>query len=243
MGCRAQSKRNKKSRPNNAREPVVTPALVAPGCSVNLSLAAIAAAVASVGDLLMLYVANAARPELGLAVAPPIMLWAGALLGVVAIPFYALGYRSVASLVAPRFASHARIIAGTGTVGSLLGAVIHGATAFFIRDALAWGEPARDPTLASRGGAPPLLAMWGIATVLIVAASVAFALAVRSGGVSRVPRALAWANPAVLTLLLALVGATSALGQAFVVPAAPNLAHFVFFAACTRATRADATPA
>ena len=202
---------------------------------MSLALAAIAAAVASVGDLMMLYVANSARPELGLAAAPRISLWIGALLGVVAIPCYALGYRGVASLVLPRFPSHARIIAGTGAFGSLLGAVIHGATALFIRDVFASGAVAQDPT-AAVAESPLLLTMWGAAAVLVLVGSAAFALAAQRG-VPRIPRAFAWLNPALLTVLLALLGATSVLGQAFLVPAAPNLAHFVFFAACARATR------
>jgi hypothetical protein len=41
---------------------------------------------------------------------------------------------------------------------------------------------------------------------------------------------MALANPAVFTLGLVAAGQESVLGQAFLVPAAPNLAHVVFFA-------------
>jgi len=204
-----------------------------------LAVASIAAVVASIGDLLMLAVANTGRPELRLAAVPPVVLWVGALLGVVAIPFYALGYGHAARLIAQPFPGYARVVAGAGSLGALLGAVIHGYTALFVRDALASGAPAGDP-LAAIGNAPPLAAAWALATLLIVAASVAFALAVRHG-VPGVPRALALAIPAVVTVAIALVGGATLLGRAFLVPAAPNLAHVVFFAACARATQRGST--
>ena len=188
----------------------------------------------------MLYVANAGRPELGLAAPPPALLWMGGGLGVVAIPLYVLGYRAAATLVAAGYERHARVIAGAGTTGSVLGAVIHGCTAFFIRDGLASGAPAEDP-LAAVAGSPLLLTLWGVAALLVVAASVAFAMAARRG-VLRVSRGLAWANPAVVTLFLTLVGSLTPLSRAFLVPAAPNLAHVVFFAACVRAIRAATLP-
>ena len=43
------------------------------------------------------------------------------------------------------------------------------------------------------------------------------------------PRWLAFANPALLTLGIVFLGAASAVGRAFLVPAAPNVAHVVFF--------------
>ena len=47
------------------------------------AIGALAAVAASAGDLLMLWVANARRPELGLAAPPDTVLWLGAALGVV----------------------------------------------------------------------------------------------------------------------------------------------------------------
>lgn len=201
------------------------------------AVAALAAVVATVGDLSMLYVANAGRPELDLAAAPPALLWIGGVLGVVAIPFYLLGYRAAATLVAAGYVRHARVIAGAGTLGSVLGAVIHGCTAFFIRHGLASGAPAQDP-LAAVAGSPLLLTLWGAATLLVIAASVAFAVALRRG-VPGVPRGLAWANPAVVTIALSLVGSVTPMSRAFILPAAPNLAHVVFFVACVRAMKLE----
>ena len=54
-----------------------------------LRLAAIAAVLASLGDLLLLYFANAQRPELGLPAIGSVWLLGGGVLGALAIPFYA----------------------------------------------------------------------------------------------------------------------------------------------------------
>ena len=51
------------------------------------------------------------------------------------------------------------------------------------------------------------------------------------------PRGWIVANPAVASVLLAAAGAATELGRAFLVPAAPNLAHVVFFAAALRSSR------
>ena len=201
------------------------------GCT----LAATAAVVASVGDLMMLYVANAGRPELGLVAAPAAVLWIGALLGVVAIPLYVLGYRGAAALVAGCSARDARVIAGAGAVGSILGAVIHGCTALFIRDGLSSGVPAQDPLIAL-GASPLLVALWAVAALLIVGASISFARVLLLA-VAGAPRTLAWMNPALVTILFSLLGSATLLLRSFLVPAAPNLAHVVFFAACARVLR------
>lgn len=198
-----------------------------------LALAAIAAVVATLGDIMMLYVANVGRPDFGLPPVPIAVLWIGGLLGVLAIPIYVLGYRAAAALVSLPFARHARVVSGAGGVGSVIGAVIHGRTATFIRDRVVAGAPARDPILAV-GESPLLVVLWATAAVLVVTASIAFALAVRRG-VPSVPRGLAWVNVASVTIMLAMAGAATPESRAFLVPAAPNVAHIVFFAACARA--------
>jgi hypothetical protein len=201
------------------------------------AVAALAAVIATAGDLLMLYVANAGRPVLGLAAPPPALLWIGGVLGVVAIPLYVLGYRAAATLAAPRLERHARVIAGAGACGSLLGAVIHGCTAFVIREGLSSGAPPEDP-LAAVAGSPLLLTLWGAAALLVISASVAFAIALRRG-VPGLSRGLLWANPAVVTIALSLAGSVTPILRAFLVPAAPNLAHVVFFVACARVMKLE----
>lgn len=187
-----------------------------------LAVAATAAAVATAGDLLMLLVANAARPELALSRPPPLVLPLGAFLGIVAIPLYALGYRAVARAIAPGSPLRARIVQGCGLGAAGIGAAIHGATALAIRAEPTAGANAGSP-LESVAASGLLVAAWAAAALLVVVASAAIA------GARSLPRPVAWLNPAAATLLLALAGLPGALGRAFLVPAAPNLAHVAFF--------------
>ena len=61
--------------------------------------------------------------------------------------------------------------------------------------------------------------------------------ALRDGARCRAP--VAWLNPAAVTLLLArgAAGLPWEIGRSFLVPAAPNLAHVVFFASLLLARR------
>jgi hypothetical protein len=194
-----------------------------------LLLATAAAVAATAGDVLMLYVVNARRPELGLAPPPDLALPLGSALGVVAIPLYALGYAAIARAIVARAPALARVVAWTGALGAAIGAIIHGLTGRLIGAALAAGAPAAPPfeaMMAWEGS--PLPALWGLASVLVVAGSVAVARAgKREAGL---PRAARLVNPAVLTLALGLAGLGAELGRSFLTPAAPNLAHGVFFA-------------
>ena len=108
-------------------------------------VAAFAALVASAGDLLLLYVANAQRDELGLPQAGRAWLWLGGTIGVVASPFYALGYRSASRLMAAVSLRAAQAVFVAGTAGALLGSVIHGVTAVHISAELDARAPGRDP--------------------------------------------------------------------------------------------------
>jgi hypothetical protein len=194
-------------------------------------IAAAAAGFATVGDLLMLYAANAPRPELALPPAPEGALLAGGLLGVAAIPLYAFGYRAAARLAGDGAGSRRRGLAEIGVMIAVLGASIHGLTAFLIADDLSAGAPPRDPLAAITAWGLPILVLWMVAALLVLIASVHFSAGVvraRSSG----PRGLALATPALLTMLLALPGLGSPLGAAFLTPAAPNVAHGLFFLAC-----------
>lgn len=203
-------------------------------------LAAGAAAVASAGDLLMLYAANAPRPELGLPQPGRGWLWMGAALGVLAIPLYAVGYRAAARLLEPASAFAARVVARTGLAVALLGALIHGLTAAYIAASLDAAGPAGDPLAGVAAAGRLLLVLWGLASLGVVVASIVFAWGVGRGR-TPAPRSLAWANPALLTVVIAAAGLPSLTLRAFLTPAAPNLAHLVFFLACgaagTRASR------
>jgi hypothetical protein len=196
-------------------------------------VAAVAAVFASAGDLLLLYVANARRPELGLPPAPGGALALGGALGVVAIPLYALGYRAAAGLVPRRSAASARTVAGLGAVAAIAGAAIHGLTARAIHIEAAAAAPAADP-LAGLLASTPLLLLWALAALCVLAASCV--LAIRTlGSPLLAERLAAIANPALLTVALVAIGLATPLGRAFLAPAAPNLAHAAFFALCARA--------
>lgn len=204
---------------------------------VAFAVAAAAAVVASIGDLLMLWVANALRPGSGVPSPPPGALGLGAALGVAAIPLYALGYAAAAARARPALGSGAGGVMLAGGLGAVLGAYIHVATAWLIEDQMRGagttpvGSPLEGVMLA--GGA--LTLPWAAAALLVTLASAALAYA---AGRAAVPRVWLIANPAVATMLLAATGAATELGRAFIVPAAPNLAHVVFFATALRSAGA-----
>jgi len=199
-------------------------------------VAALAALVASAGDLLLLYVANSQRHELGLPRAGPAWLWPGGALGVVAIPFYALGYRSASRLVAAVSVRAARALFVAGAAGALIGAVIHGLTAAHISGELDAAAPGRDPLTSLVDWGPVLFTLWGLAALLVLVASALFAWFV-GRGTTAAPRRAALANPALLTIALAAVGLPFVLLRSFLTPAAPNIAHLIFFLVCSRLPR------
>jgi hypothetical protein len=197
-----------------------------------LAIACAAAVAASVGDLLMLYMGNAMRPELALEPLPPAMLWPGALLGVIGIPLYALGY--VAAARDFRRRAMARLVVYPGVIASLGGAVIHGLTALEIQHGIAAGATARPPLEAVVAAGPWLVGLWVIVGAMFLVASVAFALEqlrTATGGA----RLLAFANPTLVTVALVSFALPNEWLRSFLAPAAPNLAHVVFFFALWRA--------
>jgi hypothetical protein len=202
-----------------------------------LRVALVAALTASAGDLLMLYVANAPRSELGLPPPAPFVLSVGALLGVAGIPLYALGYRAVGGRLAASSPRAARLVWTAGAGAAATGAFIHGLTALLIHGEARSGGAARSPleAVATWGGVP--LVAWCVAAVLALVASAAI-LRVGISRASGLPRWWAWLNPAIATLVVAAPGMASELGRSFLVPAAPNLGHAVFFGCSLVAFRA-----
>jgi hypothetical protein len=204
----------------------------------DIRVAALAALVASLGDLLLLYVANSQRPELGLPQVGRAWLWLGASLGVVALPIYAIGYRCASRLVAAASERAARTLFVSGTAGALIGAAIHGLTAAYIDRDLDAAAAGRDPLTSMLDWGPALLSLWALAGLLVLAASALFAWFV-GGGRTRAPRCAALANPALLTIALSTAGLPFVLLRAFLTPAAPNLAHLIFFVVCARISRPE----
>ena len=101
------------------------------------------------------------------------------------------------------------------------------------------GAPVTDPlTLAGRYGAY-LYPLWGIVATLVFVASVLYAALVRRGDTA-FPRWMTPLNPAVLLVIVGTLGSATPLLAAFLLPAAPNLVHAIFFAlttACPRSRR------
>jgi len=200
---------------------------------VAFAVAAAAAVVASIGDLLMLWVANALRPGFGIPSPPTGALGLGVALGVAAIPLYALGYAAAAVRARPALGNVANGVMLAGGLGAVLGAYIHAATGWLIEEQMR-GAPAGSPLEGVMHAGASVTVPWAMATVLVVLASAALAYAAWHAAV---PRAWLVANPAVATVMLGAAGAATELGRAFVVPAAPNLAHIVFFVAALRSGR------
>ena len=198
---------------------------------VAFAVAAMAAVVASIGDLLMLWVANALRPDFGVPSPPPGALGLGVALGVAAIPLYALGYAAAAARARPALGRAAEGVTLAGGLGAVLGAYIHAATAWLIEDQVRGAGAVGAPLDGVMQAGAALTVPWAAAALLVTLASAALAYAARRAAA---PRVWLVANPAVATLLLGAAGAASELGRAFVVPAAPNLAHIVFFATALR---------
>jgi hypothetical protein len=189
-------------------------------------VAALAAAAATVGDLLLLWAGNAARPELALPRPPAGAVWVGMWLGTLAIPLYAVGYAEVAAALRPAGGRQAGALLLLGTYGAALGGTIHALTGLL----LARSEPAAsDPLalLAAHGGL--LLPLWALVGATLCAGSVVYARTILRGA-APYPRWMALANPAALTVALAVVALPSPRLRAFLLPAAPNVAHVLFFA-------------
>ncbi len=206
-----------------------------------LRAACAAAVAASVGDLLMLAVANAGSTEPGLDPPAAVSLALGAVLGVLGIPLYYAGYRAASQTLARSSPGAARLVllGGAGTAG--IGAFIHGLTAFMIRRDLEAATPVQSPLEAVVDWGVFPVAAWSLAALCVLVASVAMFRGALSHS-SDLPRWWGWTNPAFVTVAIAASASGSELGRSFLAPAAPNLAHVVFFACSLAALRSPSQP-
>ncbi|MCC6531314.1 MAG: hypothetical protein IT531_02100 [Burkholderiales bacterium] len=164
----------------------------------------------------------------------PILLWLGGLAGVLAIPLYTAGYRASTALVAiDRVSARYAIVLGGACVG-LFGAATHGFTAMDIHATIEAGQSLRAPQDAFAPAWTPLFVCGAIAGAATLATALGFAINAWPGS-PRVAKAAILANPVLGTIALAGIGAVSDTLRPFMIPAAPNLAHLVFFLACRRA--------
>jgi hypothetical protein len=85
---------------------------------------------------------------------------------------------------------------------------------------------------------PLLPTLWALAALLVLVASALFLWFV-GRGTTVAPRRAAFANPALATIALAAAGLPSVLLRSFLVPAAPNIAHLIFFVVCSRVLRSS----
>ena len=193
-------------------------------------MALVGAVAASAGDLALLWVGWAQDGRLGIAAAPAGTLLLGHYLGVFGIPLYALGYAALADGIRDAAPAAARSLRLLGAVGSVLGAVVHGLTGALTHAAIRTGASTAPSDLLAIPEAAFLLPLWVIVALALATGSVVFAAAVRRGG-TRFPRWMALCNPFVATVAIVVLATPFPTLAGFVVPAAPNLAHVVVFAA------------
>jgi hypothetical protein len=163
-------------------------------------------------------------------------LAAGTLIGVLAIPIYALGYGAIATACTRPLAR--ALIAGGGTVAGVVGGAIHGMTGLGVHlDRVAGVTPLTPADFVARHGAF-LGPLWGLAALGVLLASLAIVWS-RVSGAGGLPAAVAVCTPAAVTA--ALLGVTVAHPAPWttdlLAPAAPNLAHVVFFGTAALARR------
>ena len=197
----------------------------------------VAAIAATAGDFLLLATANAGRPGFEWLPAPSEpALWIGTYLGVLAIPCYGLGYRSVARGLPPR---DGRVVAALGVAGGVVGGTTHGLTGLALHVESAGGMGFDPVTFSARYGSY-LAPLWALIGILLLIGSSAFALGVARGR-SSFPRGLTLANPLCVTSAIVFAAAPSEIFRPFLVPAAPNIAHVVFFGLAAATSRKPTT--
>jgi hypothetical protein len=203
----------------------------------HLEVALLGALAATCGDLLLLYVGNSLRPELALPPAPAAVLWIGALLGVIGIPLYAIGYRAVARAFGAGLVS--RLVVYPGLIAALGGAAIHGLTAIEIRRGIESGAPAAAPLEAIAASGGWLATLWSLVIAMFLIASVAFAWG-RWRTAKGSARLAVLASPVLVAVVLMAVSGGNEWLRSFLAPAAPNAAHVVFFLVMWRLTDGSA---
>jgi len=183
-------------------------------------IALLAAIVASLGDVGLLWAVNSGRGALGLALPPVWLVTVSTLAGALALPLYGLGYRARARCVAP--CPRGRVVARGGALLGGLGAVTHTTLGVLIQSgSMPRGVTPMEGVL--RAGLP-LVALWCVTgTAFIIVASADMATSKKHAE---------WPfNP--LVVAAALTGFAvflPPLWAAFLGPAAFNLGHVAFFA-------------
>ena len=198
--------------------------------------AIVAAIIASAGDFLLLYVANAPKYGFGLT-GEQTNRWllVGHYCGVLAIPLYSLGYWHVSRGLAAAGRRISRSVFALGVYTAAVGSAIHGLTAFGLHASpLAGAQPSPHPleVLTPPELVPYLLPLWALVGLAMVAGSALYAFAALTRPTAY-PKWGALLNPALLVVAGNILALVSPLLTDFLVVWMPNLAHILFFAFST----------
>lgn len=184
----------------------------------------------------MLYVAMGNAP-LQSSLGPKLLITGGAL-GVSTIPVYFIGYLGCRSLFFQASMPADRRLLMFAALLAFFGVLTHGLTAVDIHTALSSGATTRRPQEAFAAFSP--LVLTGISAVLACAGAnlVLFLGALRS---NRRLGSFPYLNPICATIALNAVAMVIGEAGEFLAPAAPNLAHVIFFAACAQRMKSSPT--
>lgn len=192
-----------------------------------LSLALVAAALASVGDFGMLYAGQqAGDPSLGWPAPPPSTLAVSQWLGAFLIPLYGVGYAALARGLEGRAQS---IVYWLGIYTSALGGVIHAVTGLAILHSPIDATGSAGAFAIAPSSLPFLLPFVLVVIIGLLIASAFFASAVLRGE-SVYPRWLGFMNPVSCVVLVICIGLPFDYGWLFLIPMAPNVGSAAFFA-------------
>lgn len=180
---------------------------------------------AVVGDVMMLGVAlDYLRIETPWT---ELQLLVGSLLGLLLIPLYYLGYRALVQTYPfwqrTLFLFLAGIVAGCG-------ALTHGLTGLDIHQALSSGALTRPPLQAF--AEPSLLTMCAALSAIACLAASVIIVVTDAQAATKPMRPIPFANPVLGTIVLTAASVPLGTAGEFLGPAAPNIAHFVFFVVC-----------
>lgn len=185
-------------------------------------VAIVAAVLATLSDLTLLRASHTSSAAVAGLIMPATYL------GALAILFYAMGYWQVACGLLPAAERPARRVFLLGAATAGVGAVIHGMTGAMLRERILHGGDLSPAMMIAA-----LLPLWVLGVACGGVANIIYALAILRGPTAY-PRWMAAANMLVLPVavsVLALPGGPEV--RALVVPAAPNIAHVIFFSLTT----------
>jgi len=191
----------------------------------------VSAVAATFGDFLMLYIVNANAAQT-LPSHATILLPLGYFLGVFAIPLYGFGFWAIAKIFEPGAIRAGHFVLVSGVMMAIIGGIIHGVTGITIEAQLRADGSHLEPIAALVEYGVYLIPLWAIASVLSFIGAVGFASGVISGKTIFSPF-IAVFNPVVLTVVIGLAGTMTPAIRMFLIPAAPNVAHVLFFGMLT----------